>query len=291
MTGAHMSTKEITLRDPQKALREIKDTSLLLSIAGEYLCEEAFLKKMGFVLNHNIEVLEKHVKDLRAQFVGKPVREIELGPRLENINRIADLFQEVDDGIKQRCVEGELGRELSEKYASLTAGIHQLREMSEGTAVTYTKADSMKGFFGRLRFLLVSLMVTYKIASWVVGILVLVGLSTFSYLYLTMEKEEDVIQDIKRNDRVIEEKISRTAQIQEHLKTMQKKMSRLEKKKALSRQEEVALMELNLKTYKLADEQNQAEILIDLAKEEKEKHVERLMEMREKSFLERLIKR
>ena len=174
MTNGHMSTKEITLRDPQKALGEIKDTAILLNVAGEYLCEEAFLKKMGFVLNHNVEILKKHVSDLRSQFVGKPVRDVELGPRLEEINRIADLFQKIDDTTKQRCVAGELGRELSDKYASLTAGIHQLKGMIVGTAVSYTKADSMKGFFGKLRFLLVSLAVTYKIGSRIVGILILV---------------------------------------------------------------------------------------------------------------------
>ena len=291
MSGGPLSTQEITLQDPVKALSEIKDTAILLCVANEYLCEEAFLEKMGFVLNHNLEILERHVKNLRGQFVGKPPRDIDLEPQLKDIAQIADLFQNANDGIKKLCVEGTLGLDLAEKFSTLTEGIETLKGMLEGKSVAYTKADSFKRTFGKLRFIFVLLAAAYKFAIRIMAFLVLLSLLTFTYLYVTMEKEADVLNEIERNTLQIEENQALYTQHNAELKTIKKQIETLENKVKLNRQQEVQLMELNLKAYKLEEEQGQAKIEENHAQTEKEKCIKKLEEMRRKSFLERILRR
>jgi hypothetical protein len=285
------STEEINLSDPAKALGEIKDTAILLWLASEYLCEEAFLKKTGYVLLHNLEIVEKHIEKLKSQFVGRPLKEIDLTQQLNAISQLADLVQEADDGIKHRCVSGELGLELKEKLETLTSAIESLEERAEGRSVSYTTTDSVMGVMGKFKIVTSFLVATYKFTAKIVGILFLIALSTFAYLYFTMEKEADILAEIEQANTLIRENRETFADLDVQLKEMKAKIQGMEKnKKTLTRQEEVELMDLNLKAYKLEDMREQARIKTDIYEKEAQENLRRLEQLRGKSFSQRLLR-
>ena len=80
-------------QDSEKALKEIKDSAVLLSVATEYLCEDPFFKKIGADIEKNIEVVEHHVEDLKKQFVGKPIAEVDLKKPMDRVARFAGRLQ------------------------------------------------------------------------------------------------------------------------------------------------------------------------------------------------------
>jgi hypothetical protein len=52
-------------QDSEKALKDIKDSAVMLSLASEYLCEDPFLEKIGADIEKNIEIIKKHVEGLK----------------------------------------------------------------------------------------------------------------------------------------------------------------------------------------------------------------------------------
>ena len=100
MNAEFTATQDLGSGDANLVLNEIKDEAILLNMASEYLCEDPYLKKIGFNIQRNIELLKGHIQDIRRQFVGKLVEEINLDEYMEGISHIAELMQEGDDGVK-----------------------------------------------------------------------------------------------------------------------------------------------------------------------------------------------
>jgi hypothetical protein len=287
MNSNHNATKEISIRDPIKAMADIKDTAIMLTFASDYLCETPFLKKLGLSIEHDLEIVGKHIRQLRNQFIGKPIREIDLQTEMDVLGQTAKLFLNAEEGLIQQCTAGELGSALAERYEVLSSKINALKEKVEGKSVAYTKSDSVRGIFGKFRFIMISLVATYKFATRFLGILMLVGLAAFIYLYITMEKEADILKEIERNKSMIQTNQTIYDQIGEELKEIKKRAKELDKKK-LNRKQELELMELNLKVFKLNDDQGKAQVHIEQYQENNKRELNKLEKMKKKSFFERL---
>ena len=149
-----LTTKEKReTQDPEKALKEIKDSAVMLSIANEYICDDPFLEKIGSNIRKSLELVENHIEELKRQFVGKPIEEMDLSGPVNQLAQLATLLERADGGVKKKCAEGELGIELKEAYMSLVSKVKELRDRIEGRSVSYTKTDSVVGFLGRFRFI------------------------------------------------------------------------------------------------------------------------------------------
>ena len=261
MSAETTDGSHLRYRVPDTNLNELKDTAALLTMAGEYLCEEVSLKKMGSSIEKNLGILQNHVEDLRKQFVGKKSREDDplVGENLEQISQIASLLQKADSDTKRRCIEGEYGEELSVKVVSLAEGINALKETAEGGAVRYTKAESALGLFGRLKFVISAIATLFKFAFKILALLILICLIPFLYFFFTMDSEKDLSEKIRQDSAYLSSKQADLSRINEDIKEIREEIKRIKKIRDRSSREKIGLMDLNLQVYKLAEEQERAE--------------------------------
>lgn len=276
-------------QDSEKALKEIKDSAVMLSVATEYLCEDPFLKKIGANIEKNIEIVENHVEDLKKQFVGKPITEVDLKKPLDRVTRFAGRLQKASDGTRQKCTHGELGKELDEKVKSLVSEINSLKERIEGRSVSYTTVDSALGFLGRFKFIVRSLAVTSKFTLRISALFVIVCLMIFLYLLITMETEKVPLERVEQSRALILEKQADLVRLKAELKPLREKIE-IARKDEMSRQEEIMLMDLSLKAHKLAEDQLNTLIEVDIEEKALKEKLKELEAVQRKSFLERLLR-
>lgn len=276
-------------QDSEKALKEIKDSAVILSFATEYLCEDPFLKKIGADIEKNIEVVENHVEDLKKQFVGKPVAEVDLKKPMDRVARFAGRLQKASDGTRQKCTQGELGRELDERIKALMSEISTLKERIEGRSVSYTRADSALGFLGRFKFIVRSLVVTSKFTLRISALFVIVCLMIFLYLLTTMETEKVPLERVEQSRALILKKQADLVRIKTELKPFKEKIERA-RKDEMSRQEEIRFLDLSLKAHKLAEDYQETLIEVDIEEKALKEKLKELEAVQRKSFLERLLR-
>jgi len=276
-------------QDSEKALKEIRDSAVLLSVATEYLCEDPFLKKIGADIEKNIEVVESHVEDLKKQFVGKPVAEVDLKKPLDRVARFSGRLQKASDGTRQKCTRGELGKELDEGVKALMGEINTLKERIEGRSVSYTTADSALGFLGRFKFIVRSLAVTSKFTLRISALFVIVCLMIFLYLLITMETEKVPLERVEQSRALILEKQADLVRLKAELKPLKEKIESA-RKDEMSRQEEIRLMDLSLKAHKLAEDQQDTLIEVDIEEKALKEKLKELEAVQGKAFLERLLR-
>lgn len=284
-----MSREKPGTKDPEKALREIKDSAVMLRIANKYLCEDTYIKKIGACVKENIEIVGNHIEGVKKQFVGKPITEMDLNKPLNRVVRFAERLQKAGDGIKKKCVEGELGNDLHEKLTSLAHEMNALKERVEGRSVSFTKADSALGFIGRFKFIVRSLALTSKFALRICALFILVCFGIFAVLFVTMETEKGPLKMVEQSKSLIHLKRADLARINEEVKPLQEKINRL-KKNELSRQDEIKILDLRTKAYNLFEEQQKVQIEIEIEEKALSEKIKKLEEVRRKSFLEKLLR-
>jgi len=275
--------------DSEKALKEIQDSAVMLSLATEYLCKDPFLKKIGATIEKNIEIVENHVEDLKKQFVGKPVAEVDLKKPMDLVARFAGRLQKAGDGTRQKCTQGELGKELDERVKALMSEISTLKERIEGRSVSYTTADSALSFLGRFKFIVRSLAVTSKFTLRIFALFVIVCLMIFLYLLITMETEKVPLERVEQSKALILSKQADLVRIKTKLKPLRAKIESARKDET-SRQEEIRLMDLSLKAHKLAEDYQETLIEVDIEEKALKEKLKELEAVQRKSFLERLLR-
>ena len=97
-----MGTKDVVSHDFNDALIEMKDSAIMLYMAGEYLCENFFLKKTGARIRENLDLLRDYVKELEKKLIGKPLEEFNLDEYFEPVADIAQFLQSPDDDIRNQ---------------------------------------------------------------------------------------------------------------------------------------------------------------------------------------------
>lgn len=290
MTTERIDMKSGGPQDPDRALNAIKDKAVILRIAVKYVCEDPFLRKMGVGIAQNIEVLKNHIADLEKQFVGKSADDINLKEKVEELTGISRRLQDAEKSTNDKCVKGELGKELSEKVISLAGGIKELKRRVSGEAVSYTRSDSVKGALGRMRFITDPFVLHYRLMIKLLVVMVLTGLAVFSYLFFTMETEKGLQEKIDRASAQIESIQSPLPEIKEELWQIRKQIERATQKE-LTRQGKAAVMDLNVKAFELAEKLEKAQVVIKIHQKALDENQKKLEEMKQKSFFERILRR
>jgi hypothetical protein len=274
---------------PDVPLSEMKDKAILLSMASEYLCEDYFLKKTGIIIGSNAEALKDYIEHTGEQFVGKPIDEAGLNELLESIVHIAELLQQADKVAKEECLEGKLGEELYEKIKSLAQGINALEQRVDGEAISPVRRDPFKVILNPFKFVLNAIIATSKVGLKLAVTLILIGIIAFSYLYITMESEKGLVEKIQQSKATILSAQATLSQIDNELKEIRAKIAGIREDEA-NRRDEIELMDLNLRVYNLTEEQQKARIEADMEQDILEKNIKNLEKIRQKSFLEKLLR-
>jgi hypothetical protein len=290
-----MTTQRINLKsggpqDPDRALNEIKDKAVILRMAVKYVCEDPFLKKMGAGIAQNMEVLKAHIEELGKQFVGKPADDINLNEKVAEIKDISRCLQDAEKGTNDKCVKGELGKELCQKVISLAGEIKALRIRAGGGAVSYTRSDSVKGAFGRMKFITDPFVLHYRAMLKLLTVLILAVIAVFLYLFFTMETEKGLQENIDRGNARIESLQTPLPEIKEEIWQIRKEIERITQKE-LTRQGKAAVMDLNVKAFELAENLEKAQLDIKIHQKELYENQKQLEEMKQKSFFERILRR
>ena len=272
-----------------KPLNEVKDRIILLKIARDYFCEDKLLKKMGLAIEQHIDALEKGVNELRKNSVGRSLDEIDLRLQIIPIRETARRLKSLDARLKEHCVDGRLGKELYDKLTSLMNGIKDFKKVLQGGAVDYTATEMAVGLLGRLKFILIGLMTTSKLALKLGGVAVLAGAMAFIYLSYNMaEEEKELVKVIEQQEREIRVSEKAMSKIGVELDRLREEIDRLKHVKS-TRKEEIQLLELGIQEHDLEEKHRKAGIERDLLKRDLEESKKELKEMEEKPYLKRLL--
>ena len=290
MTTERIYMKNGGHKDPDRALNEIKDKAVILRMAVKYVCEDPFLKKMGAGIEENIGVLRNHVEDLEKQFVGKPADEIKLNEQVEGIADISGRLQEAEKSTNDQCVKGELGKELCQKVMFLAGGIKELRMRVSGGAVSYSRSDSVKDAFGRMKFITNPFVLHYRAMLRLLTALVLAVIAVFTYLFFTMETEKGLQEKIDQSSARIESLQTPLPEIKEELWQIRKEIGRITQKE-LTRQGKAAVMDLNVKAFELTEKLEKAYVEIKIHQKSLDENHKKLEELKKKPFFERILRR
>ncbi len=288
MTTEMIYTKERRPQDPEQALMEIRDRAVMLYLAGAYLCESPLLRKLGFNIEQNVEALVAYVAEINEEKT--TAHSTNVDSDLERMAHVAELLQTGNEEIRRKCGKGQLGKELCDQVAVLGQRIKAMRGGGESPPLTYGKMGSVEDFFDRLRSSLRFVSASLRVFLKTLGVLFALCLVLFLILFFTMESEKDLLKEVKQQKALILEKGEVLSTLNKALREAKGKIARMGPQE-LSRQEEVRLMDLKLKIYKL--EENKATLkneMEDLQKTLAHKEKD-LQEFRGKSFMENLLRR
>jgi hypothetical protein len=272
-----------------RALNEVKDSTLLLKTAKDYLCEDKILNRLGVVIQKNLDELIKGVDELKRNSIGVRLDEIDLRPHVFPMKEIARRMRSSDGRSRDYCSEGRLGKELFDNLTALMGGIRDIKKILQGEDIDYTAAEKAVGLLGRLKFVLIGLMTTSRLALKLAGVAVIVGMIAFGYLFYSMvDAEKKLVEIIKNKEVQIHVSESKISKLDEKIKLLREDIARLDQLKA-TRKDEIKLIDLNIKEHELTDERRNAFVEKDLLESELSESESKLKEMNEKPYIMKLL--
>ena len=273
-----------------RSIHGIRDMALMLSIGNAYLCDAVFLKKVGLAIDTHLKELRSDISSLKKQYPGKFEHEVEADQVLEGIQMTAQHLQEPDEDITKKCSVGELGRELEASVDVLVDTVDAIRIQVEGEPEGYSTKEAILGQLGRIKSIGHLFAVLFASAFKVLGVLVLVGAMVFSYLYFTMETEETLQKALDQSKRQVESHLKLIARLEGERTEVAGKLDAIPGGE-LDRKGKVEVINLTMQVHKLDERMHNAEVQIDVHKRKIKNTEKRLAEMREKTFLQRLLRR
>ncbi len=280
----------MSLNQPDfQSLRNMRDNTILLSIANEYLAENVYIIKIGSEISKNLAVLKEDIRSLKRQFPGRFVEEINTEKILGSFEKTAQDMVSCSDGIKIDAYSGKLGTALSGDLKMLTDAIEKIWQQVNGREVRYTKTDSLSTLFSRLNVFPAIFNLFLRLTR-IVTILFILGLAGFSYLYVTMEKEGSIFNENRETMAFIEEKKMRLGDLEKKKDETQKSLKDLSKGELL-RRDKIAIIDLETRILELNREIQVIEGQVEAKQRLLDNNREKLEKIKEKSFLDRLFRR
>ena len=269
-----------------KALSEIRNNAIMLSLANAYFCEEPFLKKIGRSIDSSVEKLKGDIYSLKKSFPGKFVEEIDTDEIIKEIHRTAQSLQNPDEDINEKCTVGSLGRELEARTKSLSNAVNAIRRQVEGEGLTYTKKDSAVGIFVNIKD---SLGASFFLVLKVFLCLLVVSLLAFAYLFLTLENKDDLLKEISKSEAQLKSQQEIVSQLDLENKEFSERIKSLEQGDP-SRAERIEIMDLELKIQKNLDERLKEQAKLEIHEKKILENRKKVEKIEKKSFLKRLLR-
>jgi cell division protein FtsB len=268
------------------ALHEIRDRALLLSLGKAFLCEEVFLVKIGHSIDESLEHLREDILSLKMRFVGKFAEDVDTDSILDELHSQAQVLQNPDRRVTDKCTVGTLGAELEETVQVLNQAIKTIKSKVEGEVEEYTRKEAVvKGAktAGSLVSSLVSLVIK------LVVLIFILALGPAIYLGVTMDREGSLQKRVAESTAYIQ---SQRAEIESLRKEREELAGRIESAQGdnLSREQKLDIMDLNVKVHGLDERVHKAEAeiteherIIDLSRK-------KLTEIKSKTLLQRYLR-
>jgi hypothetical protein len=279
-------------RSELSALHEIRDIALMLSVGNVYLCEEPFLKKIGHAVDRVLEDLHGEILSLKKRFPGQFAQDIDTDAILDDFHAKAEQLQNADAAINAKCGGGQLGRELEEMVSTLTAAVKEVTFKVEGKLPGSARRYSLLSLFnpfkalGRLVSTFSSLVV--KLALFII----ILAIGPFAYLFISMEKEGSIQKAIDQSRAYIQMQRQTIVSLDQERAEIAKQIEAMRlREDELSRQEKIEIMEINVKAHALDQKRQAIEVEIASHEDKIAKNLEKIEEVKKKSFLQRLFRR
>ena len=240
-------------------------------------------------IESNTQKLKGDIVSLKEKFPGKFVHDVETNEILDKLHNKAQELKNPDQELNEKCMVGALGEELETDIKALTQAVRTIRDQVEGEALTYTKKDSLLNLMGGIREtgrpFEDKIRLTLKILFW----LILVSILPFSYLFLTMENEKDLLEKIAQEEAFIRSQQAVLSKIDREKEGISEKMESMEKK-ALSRLGKLEAMKLNVKIHKLDDKRRDVEAEIGLHEKNIRDNQKKIGDLKKMPFIKRLLR-
>jgi len=268
------------------ALHEIRDRALLLSLGKAFLCEEVFLMKIGHSIDESLENLREDILSLKMRFVGKFVEDVDTDSILDELHSQAQVLQNPDRRVTDKCTVGTLGAELEETVQVLNQAIKIIKSKVEGEVEEYTRKEAVvKG--AKTASSLVSSLVSLVIK--IVILLFILALGPAIYLGVTMDREGSLQKRIAESTAYIQ---SQRAEIASLRKERDDLAGRIESAQGdnLSRQQKLDIMDLNVKVHGLDQRVHKAEAEITEHERIINLSQQKIKDIKSKTFLQRYLR-
>jgi len=131
--------------DVLDTLSRIRDNVLLLCLANAYLCDSPFLRRIGRDIDSNLPKLREDIVALKKQFPGRFAVEVETDGLLDELHGKALLLQNPDNETTERCISGDLGRQMESGINALSVAVHTIRDQVEGKTAVVPVAGRQRG--------------------------------------------------------------------------------------------------------------------------------------------------
>ena len=284
---------EVNLASLEKgfpALHEIRDRTLMLSLGNAFLCEEAFLKKAGSAIESHLENLRQEIIALKMRFPGKFTTEIDTDSIVEDLQDHAQRLQNPNKGLTDKCTIGALGRELEETLDVLTAAIRKIKRKVEGETPAYTAKDSVLGVLGKAKTPASMATRLISLAVKTVFVLLLLSLGPLTYLVLTMDREGALLKEIRESEAYIQTQREMISSSEQERAALSQKIQSM-KADDVPREIKLEIMEMNVKVHSLDQARHRAEAEIADHESRIKDRKQRVQVVREKPFMDRLLRR
>ena len=268
---------------------ELRDNALLLLLANQYLCEELYITKISQSIDENVQKLNKGTVSLKNEYPGKFVSDINTDGIINTIIDKAQLMQKPGKTVQEKCVMGELGRELEEDLRSITDAITRIQRKVEGRDVSYTTKDSMSGLFSGITAIGTLVQKIISLSLKVILVAFLLACFGFGYLYFTMEKISDVRKEMTTVEAIVFSQKSVLSELETKSAELIVRKKVLEKKN-LDLKERIEFMDLDVEIHKLNEEKQQVEAELEAQEARFLHYKEKIEAMERKPFLDRLLR-
>ncbi|MBN1849344.1 MAG: hypothetical protein JW932_12240 [Deltaproteobacteria bacterium] len=270
-----------------RSIGEIRDNTLLLLLANQYICEEHYLVKIGNALDQNAKQLKKDIIALKDEFPGRFVSDVNTDDIVDHIIAKAQMMQKPGKDVQQKCVTGALGHELEEDIKSISQAIGRIERKVEGRDVSYTAKDSMSSLFSGVTSLGAFIGKFISISVKILVFMVVIGAGITGYLYFTMEKISDVEKEMLKRETILQSQRAALSQLEARLAQFIERKKSLEKKE-LDLKEKIEFMNLDVDIHKTNEEQQQITAEMENTQAEITAYQKKIEDMEKKSFLMRL---
>lgn len=269
-----------------QALGKLRKDVLMLDMAGSYLSEDIFLVKFGKDIAQNVQKLKDDIGSLKKQYPGKFKSEIETDGILDQIDQIARTMSKPDRSTKEKCASGELGRALESQIRSITEAVRLINKQVYGKEVTYTRKDSVVDRVSHTgRSIGHVLVLGLKI---ILG-LIIIAVLAFLYLFFTMEKEGDYLEEIEKSRAGIVEQQEMIAQLDQKKEEISKQIKATETGD-MQRGGKITVLDLEVQLHNVNEDRMKAETEIAGYEKKITENQQKVEKIKKKPFLKRLLR-
>jgi len=272
---------------PFDAIREIRDRALMLSLGRAYLCESAFLTKYGDELEHALGLLDRDIRKLKERFPGKFAEEVNTDQILQGMGDLIQRLKAPDKHLEEQCTVGQLSQDLEARLKEMTNAIRMIRtQVDGGPTASYGGREAVAAAVSRAGD---AARGGLSLLGKIFGVILVVAIVAFGYLFLTMEREggyEEVIDRSRQQVQAFQEEL---ADLEEEIRPIEERISKLEQE-GTTRMDKVRMMELSVELQDLEQKAQSFQGKIDLEKKKIEEARESLRVLREKGWAQRLLR-